>query len=60
MADEKKKQLSSELKENEVTPITSWHCDTYCRKVRHVNCEGENGRDPNSPNRCPYLDEMLY
>lgn len=40
--------------------ITDWHCDTYCRKVRHVSCEGEKGRNPNSPNRCPYLDEMLY
>ncbi|MCD8326494.1 MAG: hypothetical protein LUC90_07385 [Lachnospiraceae bacterium] len=37
-----------------------WHCDTYCRKVRYITCEGRAFADPSSPNRCPYLDEMLY
>jgi len=37
-----------------------WHCDIYCRKVRHVTCEGKSGIDPDSPKACPYLDEMLY
>ena len=38
----------------------SWHCDIYCRKVRHVTCEGRAHADDKSENRCPYLDEMLY
>jgi len=37
-----------------------WHCDTYCRKVRHVRCEGEEHINPEAPNLCPYFDEMLY
>ena len=38
----------------------TWHCDTYCRKVRHVSCEGENNVSADAPNLCPYFDEMLY
>ena len=41
-------------------PLTRWHCDTYCRKVRHVTCEGEKGIDDNAPDLCPYFDEMLF
>ena len=37
-----------------------WHCDTYCRNVRHVSCEGEFCMDPEAVDKCPYLDEMLY
>ncbi len=37
-----------------------WHCDTYCRKVRHVTCEGEFCAEEGAVNPCPYLDEMLY
>ena len=39
---------------------TRWHCDTYCRKVRHVHCPGEAGKDASAPDPCPYLEEMLY
>ena len=49
---------TQELEKQEVKP--KWHCDTYCRKVRHVTCEGQGHIDPNAPDRCPYLDEMLY
>ncbi len=38
----------------------TWHCDTYCRKIRHASCEGEFGAENTSPNVCPYLEEMLY
>jgi len=41
-------------------PLMRWHCDTYCRKVRHVTCEGEKGIDDNAPDLCPYFDEMLF
>ncbi len=37
-----------------------WHCDTYCRNVRHINCKGAKGIDPEAPDLCPYYDEMLY
>lgn len=56
----KKEKMMKKQDMNAAEKITSWHCDTYCRKVRYVSCEGEKGRDPKSPNRCPYLDEMLY
>ena len=36
------------------------HCDTYCRKVRHVSCEGELCAEDGAAATCPYLDEMLY
>ncbi len=38
----------------------TWHCDTYCRKVRHISCEGELCAEDCSSAKCPYLDEMLY
>lgn len=37
-----------------------WHCDIYCRKIRHVDCEGKSHIDANAPELCPYFDEMLY
>ena len=37
-----------------------WHCDTYCRKIRHVTCEGKDHVNENAPDLCPYFDEMLY
>ncbi len=37
-----------------------WHCDTYCRNVRHVSCDGEFGVDSDAQDVCPFLDEMLY
>ena len=37
-----------------------WHCDTYCRKVRHVSCEGRLSAEEGADVQCPYLDEMLY
>lgn len=56
----KNEEMMQKSEKKEEKQITSWHCDTYCRNVRHVSCEGENGIDPDSPNRCPFLDEMLY
>lgn len=38
----------------------TWHCDTYCRKVRHASYEGELCADSNAQASCPYLEEMLY
>lgn len=38
----------------------TWHCDIYCRKIRHIDCEGRGNRDENAPELCPYFDEMLY
>lgn len=40
--------------------IQEWHCDTYCRKIRHVSCEGEKYIKEDAPNLCPYFEEMLY
>lgn len=40
--------------------IPEWHCDTYCRKIRHVSCEGEKYIKEDAPNLCPYFEEMLY
>ena len=37
-----------------------WRCDTYCRKVRHVACEGRSGVREGAEALCPYYDEMLY
>lgn len=39
---------------------SKWHCDIYCRKIRHVDCEGKAHIDPDAPNLCTYFDEMLY
>ena len=41
-------------------PIQRWHCDTYCRKIRHAHCPGEEGRDREAPDPCPFFEEMLY
>lgn len=49
----------SEVKNNMEQP-EKWHCDIYCRKVRHVACEGQDHIDSNAPDLCPYFDEMLY
>ena len=58
---DEKKQCEFQTKETEnQDQKRTWHCDTYCRKVRHVNCEGRDHVDPNAPDPCPYLDEMLY
>lgn len=40
--------------------LREWHCDTYCRKIRHVTCEGRDHVNENAPDLCPYFDEMLY
>lgn len=40
--------------------LLEWHCDTYCRKIRHVTCEGKDHINDNAPDLCPYFDEMLY
>lgn len=47
-------------KQSNQQPISEWHCDIYCRKIRHVDCEGKEHVNPDSPNMCPYFDEMLY
>ncbi|MCD7739474.1 MAG: hypothetical protein LUH58_10650 [Lachnospiraceae bacterium] len=52
-------EQSGQTAEGEGT-LAPWHCDTYCRKVRYVSCEGRALADPSSPNCCPYLEEMLY
>ena len=41
-------------------PAPSWHCNTYCRKVRHIYCEGQQYVKEDAPEQCPYFDEMLY
>lgn len=51
--------ISAAVKNPDEQPPT-WHCDTYCRKVRHVSCEGELCAEECSSEKCPYLDEMLY
>lgn len=38
----------------------TWHCDTYCRKVRHISCEGRLSAEDCAHKQCPFLDEMLY
>ena len=40
--------------------LLEWHCDTYCRKIRHVTCEGKDHVNDKAPDLCPYFDEMLY
>ncbi|MEE1031119.1 MAG: hypothetical protein U0L12_03150 [Ruminococcus sp.] len=47
-------------KNNDHQQIQTWHCDTYCRKVRHVTCEGQENVREDAPDLCPYFDEMLY
>ena len=60
MENQQIKMESEAVKKTENKKISSWHCDIYCRNVRHVTCKGKSGIDPDSPNACPYLDEMLY
>ncbi|MCI6995465.1 MAG: hypothetical protein MR936_01425 [Eubacterium sp.] len=48
-------QVSREQEKN-----PEWHCDTYCRKIRHVSCEGEKYIKEDAPDLCPYFEEMLY
>lgn len=38
----------------------TWRCDTYCRNVRHVSCEGMLSSEEGAGKPCPYLEEMLY
>ncbi|MBQ7370305.1 MAG: hypothetical protein IJW67_00220 [Blautia sp.] len=51
---------ASDLSENSLKLPDSWHCDIYCRKIRHVSCEGKDGADASASELCPYFDEMLY
>ena len=58
---EKKRNTNSKNSEQEIAcPAASWHCDTYCRKIRHTSCEGEGRIDENATQLCPYFEEMLY
>lgn len=54
-----KNKTGSEAGKNTGKP-EKWHCDIYCRKVRHVACEGQDHLDSDAPDLCPYFDEMLY
>ena len=40
--------------------VPEWHCDIYCRKIRHVQCEGREYAKEGATELCPYFDEMLY
>ncbi len=51
--------IAAAMQQDDWQPST-WHCDIYCRKVRHVSCEGDMCAIDSSPAACPYLDEMLY
>lgn len=51
---------SSDLPENRSKQAAKWHCDIYCRKIRHVTCEGREYADSSAAELCPYYDEMLY
>lgn len=51
--------IAAAVKNPDEQPPT-WHCDNYCRKVRHVSCEGELCAEDSASATCPYLDEMLY
>ncbi len=53
---QKSKAQETENQESKQT----WHCDIYCRKIRHVTCEGREHANSNAPDLCPYFDEMLY
>ncbi len=55
---EAKKEAAEDTRKKKMPE--KWHCDTYCRKVRHISCEGAKGIDPDAPDLCPYYDEMLY
>lgn len=51
---------SQEQVSQEQEKIPEWHCDTYCRKIRHVSCEGKDNVKEDAPDLCPYFEEMLY
>lgn len=51
--------ISAAVKHPDEEPPT-WHCDIYCRNVRHVSCKGELCAEECAPKLCPYYDEMLY
>lgn len=51
--------IAAAVKNPDEQPPT-WHCDIYCRNVRHVSCEGELCAESCAPELCPYYDEMLY
>ena len=55
-----KKSENKSTETAEFAEKPSWHCDIYCRKIRHIDCEGRKYRDENAPDLCPYFDEMLY
>lgn len=57
MVEIKKDALNSNKKQEKKTV---WHCDIYCRKIRHVTCEGQENVSEDAPDLCPYFDEMLY
>lgn len=59
MEEMKNHDFQTQQPENQ-EPKQVWHCDIYCRKVRHVTCEGQEHVDPDAPDLCPYIDEMLY
>lgn len=51
--------IAAAVKNPDEKPPT-WHCDVYCRNVRHVSCEGQLCAESCAPELCPYYDEMLY
>lgn len=57
---EKLNDKSELKKKNDIISKQAWHCDTYCRKICHINCEGKKNFQDNAPDLCPYFDEMLY
>ena len=50
----------SELRVSENPYPPEWHCDIYCRKIRHMDCEGKQHIKTDAIDLCPYFDEMLY
>lgn len=51
--------IAAAVKNPDEQPPT-WHCDIYCRNVRHVSCGGRLCAEECAPELCPYYDEMLY
>ena len=62
MMDEKNVKAAGNetMNESEDSQQPAWHCDIYCRKIRHVSCEGEKYVKSDAEMLCPYYDEMLY
>lgn len=58
--DEKSIRQELSNRNEEKRSPNEWHCDIYCRKIRHVDCEGRKYVNENAPDLCPYFDEMLY